>query len=941
MAARFETTFYNNLGKLYTVHIHDTDYASAAIQYTAAGEGFELSQDGDDMQLYTPIIATSVMVYMQVEEKNRTAIENFLFDIVDDQDENRFTVVIYEDGTLFFRGKVQVERISVPDRRFTTITINATDGFGRLRSIPYYDGGTLYEGWETVHNHLFNILDKLNLFGYGGSVPSSMVVATKLRVATETSRIFENVQFQHDAVKEIASDGTILPLTCYDVLLMILTRFGCRIVQLYGEFHIQEFTALAETTAISAYLYDSSGVYVSTNSVTYNTDTIEKLAGGQSRFREPAKSVQLDYVYQDSLNGSNLATGVIPYHTWFNAGYVPSGNGEQVAVNFDFSVIHTAAALPTAVLYFITYHFSIRRGTSFLTNESGTPVWQSDSSKTYSVTNMYEIDDPIDIALLHQVSFIIPELPSSGDLYIYWDWSKTLSNGGTLPTAPNGTDSITNLGNILALLYSENLEPNEGTISTIASGTSVSGEQIELDPVVVGDLPFLRSIGRLQYYVFPSLWYNSENDWGHDGFETLTLSQLVTREILSLQRKTTKLISYVIRSNYPGAGYKIQNNVVTRASYQANSATWNIEAFVPVIDRSGITWSTYVESDQVGGLPGGITVPPPTTTNYWKRDTTTLSPATTGDKVEVAVSGADTALKGVASGTGNAIEGSSVSTYGVYGLSVSGRGVYGSSTTGTGVYALSASGYAIYATSSSGSGIYAQSISGAGGYFYSGNSVGLIALSNPSSSDIIHNVLSINRSTTGTAANGIGAGIGYSIENSAGNLVDAMDVSSIFTNAVNALLTSAFVIRLRNAGAALAEVMRLTGLGELITNKLSLGTSSAPTSTIQVNGSHTNSIIVQTGATLNVNDSMYVIICNTTSNAITINLPTAVGITGRTYVIRRYGGGNNVVIDPFSTQTLLGSLSSYSTLTLANNGEWVEIMSDGADWYIVKDNPTF
>ena len=79
-------------------------------------------------------------------------------------------VVIYDgNGQVFFRGKVQFERILIPDRYFNQITINASDGFGRLRSIPYSDNGTLYEGWETVRGHLFNVLSKLNLFGYGNN----------------------------------------------------------------------------------------------------------------------------------------------------------------------------------------------------------------------------------------------------------------------------------------------------------------------------------------------------------------------------------------------------------------------------------------------------------------------------------------------------------------------------------------------------------------------------------------------------------------------------------------------------------------------------------------------------------------------------------------------------------------------------------------------------
>ena len=182
---------------------------------------------------------------------------------------------------------------------------------------------------------------------------------------------------------------------------------------------------------------------------------------------------------------------------------------------------------------------------------------------------------------------------------------KTRSNGAAPITPPTGIDTITNLQNVIVLLYSTTeFDINEGTIVTLATGSTTSGEQVELGTVVIGDLPFLRSIGRIQRYVALGQWENTSLKWGHGGPELLSLTHLVTREILSLRRKNTKIIAYVIRSPYAGAANKILGNVVTRASYRANSGIWDIETFVPVIDRAGIAWSDYVETDQIGGAPG-------------------------------------------------------------------------------------------------------------------------------------------------------------------------------------------------------------------------------------------------------------------------------------------------------------------------------------------------
>jgi hypothetical protein len=68
------------------------------------------------------------------------------------------------------------------------------------------------------------------------------------------------------------------------------------------------------------------------------------------------------------------------------------------------------------------------------------------------------------------------------------------------------------------------------------------------------------------------------------------------------------------------------------------------------------------------------------------------------------------------------------------------------------------------------------------------------------------------------------------------------------------------------------------------------------------------------------------LLIDTTSGAITANLPTAVNLQGR-YIKFKNTGTNNLTIDGFSTETIDGS----TTLVLASNG-YATIMSDGTNW---------
>jgi len=68
--------------------------------------------------------------------------------------------------------------------------------------------------------------------------------------------------------------------------------------------------------------------------------------------------------------------------------------------------------------------------------------------------------------------------------------------------------------------------------------------------------------------------------------------------------------------------------------------------------------------------------------------------------------------------------------------------------------------------------------------------------------------------------------------------------------------------------------------------------------------------------------------CDTSSGDITVNLPTAVGISEKVYHILKSDASNTVTIDPNGSETISGS----STLTLTFNGEQITIRSDGTNW---------
>lgn len=74
--------------------------------------------------------------------------------------------------------------------------------------------------------------------------------------------------------------------------------------------------------------------------------------------------------------------------------------------------------------------------------------------------------------------------------------------------------------------------------------------------------------------------------------------------------------------------------------------------------------------------------------------------------------------------------------------------------------------------------------------------------------------------------------------------------------------------------------------------------------------------------------SDHVILCTGT---FTVTLPTAIGITGKTYLVKNVSTGV-ITVDGNGGQTLDGE----TTRELLNQNSWVEVMSDNTNWVITN-----
>lgn len=129
-----------------------------------------------------------------------------------------------------------------------------------------------------------------------------------------------------------------------------------------------------------------------------------------------------------------------------------------------------------------------------------------------------------------------------------------------------------------------------------------------------------------------------------------------------------------------------------------------------------------------------------------------------------------------------------------------------------------------------------------------------------------------------------------------------------------------------------SEVMgNFTAIEELI-NTTGLGSNNIKTDTITYAQTTFSNVESTTSSSYSATAAMSMILCDTTSNNITVNLFAASGNEGHRITIKKIHASNAVTIDGNASETIDGA----TTIKLSADDEAVTLVCDGTNWHVAS-----
>lgn len=280
---------------VYRAQIYKDGYSSTTIYpLTGTNSPFIIETIDTEGNSYTPILATRATLNIVKNQNQSTNYANLLQDFFT-ADDNDYMIVVtkgtydgsYTWGTVIWRGFfMPVDSIQYSPVSLNSLSLTFVDGLSRTKNKKYYFNLTQGIGFNSedtvsVKDLLIDCFSKTEF-------TLNVWVNEYYKTANVTSRNIENMYLKKNYLMEQYGEY----LNYYDILEYLCNRFGWECFYKEDKWYLTCYGALTRETSISYYVYNSSGVYQSTQLVD-NTVSVE--IDGTNNFKQINQTLMVSF----------------------------------------------------------------------------------------------------------------------------------------------------------------------------------------------------------------------------------------------------------------------------------------------------------------------------------------------------------------------------------------------------------------------------------------------------------------------------------------------------------------------------------------------------------------------------------------------------------------------------------------------------------------------
>jgi hypothetical protein len=255
---------------VYRAQIYKDGYSSATVYpLTASNSPFIIETIDTEGNAYTPLLATRATLNIVKNEFQSTNYAQLLQDFFT-SDDNDYMIVVtkgtyngsYTWGTVIWRGFfIPVDSVQYSPVNLNSLSLSFVDGLARTKNKKYY--------FSTTNGIGFNSEDQVSLKDLiidcfsKTEFTFNVWINEYYKTANVPSRNIENMYLKKNYLMEQYGEY----LSYYDILEYICNRFGWECFYKEDKWYLTAYGALTRESTIAYFVYNSSGVYQSTQTV--------------------------------------------------------------------------------------------------------------------------------------------------------------------------------------------------------------------------------------------------------------------------------------------------------------------------------------------------------------------------------------------------------------------------------------------------------------------------------------------------------------------------------------------------------------------------------------------------------------------------------------------------------------------------------------------------